>query len=307
MWRTGRRRSIAIDGVEPREDTRVTDDHAGHERPVTQRPAGVAELAVALGYSYLSEAECVTELHRVGGIAELEEALRRLPALAAADPHGVGEARRLLEAALPARPDHVVAFYDDEPFLARTVARFLQAGFERGERCVVIATAEHREGFEEALRAGRVPVAQLRRAGRYVEFDAVDTLVRLAPAGELDGAYFDREVGGILGRQLRDGVRVRAYGEMVALLWGRGYLTTALELEDRWNGIQASTPFPLLCGYPLGAFADEGSAADFHAICERHTGVTTESYSTLRGAEGEDVVVLDRGEPGGRPSERPRV
>jgi hypothetical protein len=285
----------------------VTDDHTGQERATLQRPAGVTELAVALGYSYLSEAECVTELHRVGGVAELEEALRRLPALAADDPHGVGEARRLLEAALPPRPDHVVAFYDDEAFLARTVSRFLQAGFERGERCVVIATAEHREGFEEALRARRVPVAQLRRAGHYVELDAVDTLARLAPDGELDGAYFDREVGGAMARELRGGVRLRVYGEMVALLWGRGFLTTALELEDRWNGIQATTPFPLVCGYPLGAFTDEGSAADFHAICERHTGVTTESYSTLRGADGEDVVVLDRGEPGGRPSERPGV
>jgi hypothetical protein len=284
----------------------VIDERTGEGRATTQRPAGLAQLAVALGYSYLSEQECVEELHRVGGIAELEAALRRLPALAADDPQGVNEARRLLEAALPPTPDHVVAFYDGEAFLARTVARFLQTGFERGERCVVIATAEHRAAFEAALRARRVPLRQLRRAGRYVELDAVDTLARLAPDGVLDAAFFDREVGGPLARDLRAGRRVRVFGEMVALLWGRGHLTTALELEDRWNRVQAATPFPLLCGYPLGAFDGESSAADFHAVCERHTGVTTESYATLLDdAAGEELVVLDRGEPGGRPSERP--
>jgi hypothetical protein len=281
----------------------MLDGRTGEERATTQRPAGVAELAVALGYSYLSEQECVEELHRIGGIAEFEAALRGLPALAAEDPQGANEARRLLEAALPAAPDHVVAFYDAEAFLARTVARFLQTGFERGERCVVIATDEHRETFETALRARRIPLRQLRRAGRYVEHDAADILARLAPDGVLDGAYFDREVGGPLADDLRAGRRVRVFGEMVALLWGRGHLTTALELEDRWNGLQATTPFPLLCGYPLGAFDTESSAADFHAICERHTGVTTESYATLADAS-EELVVLDRDEPGGRPSER---
>jgi hypothetical protein len=283
----------------------MLDGHDGGERATTQHPAGVAELAVALGYSYLSEQECVDELHRVGGVAELEAALRRLPGLAAEDPHGANEARRLLQAALPATPDHVVAFYDAEAFLARTVARFLQTGFERGERCMVIATAEHRVAFEAALRARRVPVRQLRRAGRYVELDAVDTLARLAPDGVLDEASFDREVGGPLAHDLRAGHRLRVFGEMVALLWRDGHLTTALELEDRWNRVQATTPFPLLCGYPLGAFDAESSAADFHAVCERHTGVTTESYATLVDAAGEDLVVLDRGAPGGRPSERP--
>jgi hypothetical protein len=284
----------------------MLEGQTGEERATTQHPAGVAELAVALGYSYLSEQECVEELHRVGGVAELEAALRGLPALAADDPQGANAARRLLEAALPPAPDHVVAFYDAEAFLARTVARFLQTGFERRERCVVIATAEHRAAFEAALRARGVPLRQLRRAGRYVELDAVDTLARLAPDGVLDEAFFDREVGDALARDLRAGRRIRVFGEMVALLWGRGHLTTALELEDRWNRLQGTTPFPLLCGYPLGAFDGERSAADFHAVCERHTGVTTESYATLADdAAGEELVVLDRGEPGGRPSERP--
>jgi hypothetical protein len=283
----------------------VTEDHLGATPPGAQRPGGLAELALALGYSYLSEAECVAELHRAGGVPELEEALGGLTRFVPSDPAGAEQARRLLEAALPPRSDHVVAFYDDEAFLTRTVAQFVRTGLVRGETVLVVATARHHEGFRRELAELGVDTAPHLRAGRYVALDANATLARLAPDGELDVEYFREQVGGLVRRALAAGVRIRAFGEMVALLWERGELATALQLEDLWNDLEERTPFPLLCGYPLRGFASDETAAHFHAVCERHTGVTTESYASLvDDGAGEEVVVLERHEPGGRATVR---
>jgi hypothetical protein len=44
--------------------------------------------------------------------------------------------------------------------------------------------------------------------------------------------------------------RVRAFGEMVALLWARGDVAATVRLEHLWNDICAQVPLPLFCAYP---------------------------------------------------------
>lgn len=283
----------------------MEDEHGsqGQRLGLEQRPAGLAELAVALGYSYLSVEESVAELRRAGGTEEVEAALRGLTSLEPRDPSGVAAARRLLTAAFPARFEHVVAFYEDERFLARSVGRFLHAGLQRGEAVLVVATAAHHDAFAAELATAGHDVAGLARLGRYVTFDAHATLATLVHEGAFDAARFDREVAGWVEGMHARGQRVRVFGEMVALLWERGDLGLALEFEDRWNQVGGRTPFPLLCGYPMRGFESHEGTALFHAVCERHTGVTTESYAQLAADDDTDdeVVVLDRLVPGGRP------
>ena len=64
---------------------------------------------------------------------------------------------------------------------------------------------------------------------------------------------------------------LHAYGEMVALLWERGEVAAALELESMWNAVIAGRPVRLLCAYPAGelAAADLGDVARLCGLHDR--------------------------------------
>jgi hypothetical protein len=270
--------------------------------------AGLAEFAVALGYSYLSDEQRVAELQRAGGLRDLEHAQACLCAIEPTDPRGVERARRLLDAAMPHRPQHVVAFYEDEGFLGGSVTDFLLDGLRRGETVYIIATAEHREAFVAGLATTGIDVQRQRLAGRYIELDAADRLASLRSDGALDTAAVRRQVGDWLADAATEGRRIRVYGEMVALLWEAGDLDLALELEQLWEELTAAVAMPVLCGYPMRGFDTPETTALFHAVCDRHTGVTTESYAQLASTDPHrrGAVVLERDGPGGRPAQRLR-
>jgi hypothetical protein len=268
---------------------------------------GLAEYAVALGYTYLSVEESVAELQRAGGLRDLERARACLSAIEPTDPRGVERARRLLDAAVPRRPEHVVAFYEDEGFLGWSVTDFLLDGLQRGETAYIIATAEHHEAFVAGLAAAGIDVARRRREGRYIELDAAERLASLRSDGALDTAAVRRQVGDWLARAAAEGRRIRVYGEMVASLWEAGDLALALKLEELWEELHAAVGMPVLCGYPMRGFDTPETTALFHTVCDRHTGVTTESYAQLGSTDPDRrgaAVVLERDGPGGRPAER---
>ena len=68
-----------------------------------------------------------------------------------------------------------------------------------------------------------------------------------------------------------NGAGLRAYGEMVDVLWKRGEKSAALRLEEMWNELQAERSFTLLCAYALGPFYKE--PATIHGVCATHTDV----------------------------------
>jgi hypothetical protein len=280
-----------------------------HRSEPSPPDAELAEFAVALGYSYLSVEEGIAALRRISGSRDLERAQTCLSAIESADPRGAEGARRLIDAALPPRPpEHVVAFYEDEGFLGSSVTDFLLDGLRRGETVHIIATAQHRAAFEAGLTAAGIDVERRRLEGRYVELDAAATLASLRSSATLDTAVIRRQVGDWLARAAADGRRIRIYGEMVALLWEAGDLDLALRLEEHWEELTAGVAVPVLCGYPMRSFATAEATALFHAVCDRHTGVTNESYAQLGSTDPDQrsAVVLERGGPGGHPVERRR-
>jgi len=76
--------------------------------------------------------------------------------------------------------------------------------------------------------------------------------------------------------------RLRAYGEMVDVLWRDGNSRAAIRLEELWNEAGKEHSFSLLCAYRMGNFYKEGDAARFLEVCRNHTHVIpTESFSRL--------------------------
>src|SRR5207248_10769202 len=98
--------------------------------------------------------------------------------------------------------------------------------------------------------------------GRYVAWDAAETLSTLMQDGWPDGGRFADVLGGGLARATAaaTGARphVAIFGEMVALLWAQGKLEAAMRLEHLWNELAQTHAFSLRCAYPLRFFGRVG-------------------------------------------------
>jgi PAS domain S-box-containing protein len=167
---------------------------------------------------------------------------------------------------------HVVQFYENEHFLAAAVADFLAEGFRAGNPVVVIATAEHREVFTSRLRSKGIDASRATRTGQLQMLDARETLDRFMSGPNPDSALFNEVIGGLLGKTVegKSKTEIRAYGEMVDLLWKDGNTDGAVRLEELWNDLAASYSFKLLCAYAMGNFYKEAHAGHFQEICRQH-------------------------------------
>jgi diguanylate cyclase (GGDEF)-like protein/PAS domain S-box-containing protein len=183
-------------------------------------------------------------------------------------PPGLATARRSDPAGTEPPPCfHAVYFYDGDDDLLPPLAGYLSAGLY-ADSVLVIATPEHRRALHDRL--DETYLASARADGRYLELDAAETLDRFMRDGSPDPDLFDMVVGGLVSRSAATHGRVRAYGEMVALLWAEGNLSAAMELERLWDSLQERTPFPLLCAYPVSDSAS-GSGAALDLIAEQHS------------------------------------
>ena len=64
---------------------------------------------------------------------------------------------------------------------------------------------------------------------------------------------------------------VRAFGEMVDLLWKDGNADAAIRLEELWNELATKYQYSLLCGYSVDNFLHDAGAAAFRRVCDYHT------------------------------------
>ena len=161
---------------------------------------------------------------------------------------------------------HGVHFYNDTDALCRIVGGFLGEGFEHGDLALVIATPGHAAHIESCLRALGIDVDDLHRQGQLVTLDAQETL-QLFMAHDMPNPGAFRHVVSSALTELRRGREhcgIRAYGEMVDLLWKDGLESAAIRLETLWNQLAATHDFKLLCGYSMGNFYKGPAIEDIH-------------------------------------------
>jgi hypothetical protein len=110
------------------------------------------------------------------------------------------------------------------------------------------------------------------RTRNLVVLDAHQTLDRFMDGDVPDPDRFDESVGKVIASMLegrQDGVLIRAYGEMVDVLWKEGRTQAAIRLEILWNKLAQRYGFALLCGYSMGNFFK--NTVGFEEICGQHT------------------------------------
>jgi anti-sigma regulatory factor (Ser/Thr protein kinase) len=193
---------------------------------------------------------------------------------------------------------HAVSFYDDDSELADVVGRFVADGLRAREAVVVIATPQHRESIDEFLADQGIDPAQARADGAYAALDASQTLDVFMVEQTPHADRFHAFMSGVLDRARARGTTVRAFGEMVALLWERGDVSGAITLESMWNDLAEQQPFSLHCAYPTFAL-DRADLGDVSRICALHSAVlpprsyasTTAPATTREGLRCSEVFV----------------
>lgn len=176
--------------------------------------------------------------------------------------------------AQPELHGHFLQFYKaDEPSLTTNVTRFLAEGFQRHEALLVIATPRHGRSFKRRLKTLLPSLDSDTSDSPILFLDAQATLDRIVIAGQPDWDRFENVIAGAIRElRLRTGHSiVRAYGEMVGILWNSGNKASAIRLEQFWNRILEETGCSLYCGYPIDIFDPEFQSAEVHELLCAHT------------------------------------
>jgi hypothetical protein len=171
----------------------------------------------------------------------------------------------------PAAGDHFVQVYQDEAFLCDAVAQYVGAGLRRGEGAILIARPGNAARFEQQLAREGLSPDRAKRRSQLVVLDADETLDKFTPGGMPDWQTFHALIGGRIAEMRLRFPQVRAYGEMVDVLWQRGERDAAIRLEQFWNDLSRLQTFSLLCAYRVDHLDPEAYAGPLECICRVHT------------------------------------
>ena len=78
-------------------------------------------------------------------------------------------------------------------------------------------------------------------------------------------------VGGIIANMRLQYPAVRAYGEMVDILWQAGSRDAAIRLEEFWNDLARLQTFSLFCAYFMDPLDSGAYGGPLECVCKVHT------------------------------------
>ena len=170
----------------------------------------------------------------------------------------------------PARGDHIVQTYQDPVFLADAVGEYLAPGLARGEAVIVIARPENIAQFLRKLESLGVQPEKAIQTEQLRLLDAEQTLARFMADGMPQWKAFHEVIGGLIAQVRLQYPSVRAYGEMVDILWQQGSRDAAIRLEEYWNELTRLQTFSLFCAYRMDNL-DAGTYGGLEQVCKNHT------------------------------------
>ena len=182
--------------------------------------------------------------------------------------------------------DHIVQMYENDKILINSLAGFVRDGVNSRDTTIIIATPLHLAKLEEKLEQDGIDLYAEINENRFVAVDAEETLQSFMIDDWPDAPLFFLTVSELIQSVKVEGRPIRAFGEMVALLWERGLKGATVQLEYLWNKFAEKEAFSLFCAYPRSAFSD-----DLHnslsGICCAHSKI-------LAGTEGDSTEVIYR-------------
>jgi hypothetical protein len=168
--------------------------------------------------------------------------------------------------------EHIAQFYEHDAVLLDALIGFVSGALKTGESAIVICSAAHLKALEDGLLNAGVDLVSAIVQNRYIALIADRALERFMVNQWPDEALFASFVTNLITRARAGGRRVRAFGEMVALLWAQGNVAATVRLEDLWQQLCKAEGLSLFCAYPKAGFTEESSEA-LRQICQAHSTV----------------------------------
>lgn len=169
-----------------------------------------------------------------------------------------------------ASADHLFQIYESESVLLDSLEGFAGTGFMAGENVIIVATASHLEGLEQRLLKQGFDIPTLSATDRYITFDAELLAFSFFVDGRFDEKLLLQAAAEMLERIRKNGRQIRIFGEMVSVLWSKGYHSETRKLEEIWDGICEREKFCLFCAYPKNSFTPSDRSSYEH-ICTKHS------------------------------------
>ena len=168
--------------------------------------------------------------------------------------------------------EHIVQFHEADDVFLDTLEGYVSGALRTGDSAIVIATPAHRRMLEDRLRQSGFNVQAACAQDQFIALDAEETLQVFMENGWPNDDKFTALVQQLLARGKKHGRKVRAFGEMVAVMWARGEHAATVRLEHLWHQLCSAESFSLLCAYPRVGFTQDASAA-INDICAAHSKV----------------------------------
>ena len=178
--------------------------------------------------------------------------------------------------------DHVLQIYENDEIFIEALAGYVGAGINAGDCCVVIATGDHLKALQERLEEHVVHVDTLIGDERYVALDAEETLAKFMVNDWPDEKKFMKTFMRLITHFRRANRNVRAFGEMVAILWKKGLHKATLRLEELWDKLCKKEKFCLFCAYPEEAFRNNDDKEAAIHVCGTHSKMIAGSKKQMK-------------------------
>jgi hypothetical protein len=166
--------------------------------------------------------------------------------------------------------NHLLQVYENDEGFLDVLEGFVSSGIDKGDCVIIIATASHVRALEKQLTLNGYNIEALIKADQYIPLNAEETLSKFMVTGWPDEKLFMQFVSDLIARARKNGREVRAFGEMVAILWEQGYNGATVQLEHMWNKFCETEAFCLFCAYPQSGFTGDANDS-LSYICSAHS------------------------------------
>ncbi len=171
---------------------------------------------------------------------------------------------------------HVVQLYENDAALLSLLEDFVVGGVSVNDCIIVIATEPHLVALRQRMVENGMNVDALCKNGQYFPLDAEEVLSRFMVNDWPDALLFDAVVSELFNRVRKSQKPVRAFGEMVAVLWDQGNTAATVRLEHLWNDFFEKEAFSLFCAYPKNKFPED-TLHTLTSICKAHSKIISNS------------------------------
>jgi hypothetical protein len=175
----------------------------------------------------------------------------------------------------PEPQSHFVQFYGTEDnALNRNVGFFMAEGLKLGGALVIGTAERNREVAREISKIG-IDAEEAVAAGKLCFLEAEATLAQFMVDSQPYWRRFESTIGSAINKiQNKVGHSgLRAYGEMVGVLWTNGQFSAAVRLEQFWNRLLSRSSASLYCGYPIDILSPGFQGGAVEAVLCAHSHV----------------------------------